>query len=65
MDRKEWEIQAKIALVQKDISQKELAERLEISRQFLNNILNGNQMSPVTETIKRISRELGIEAPAE
>lgn len=63
MTRKEWGTQVKVALIQKDITQTALADKLGVSRQFVNNIINDTCPTPASETVKRISEELGMDVP--
>lgn len=63
MTRKEWGIQVKIALTQRGMTQRDLANKLGLGSQFINNLINDNATSPAMETVKRISAELGMEVP--
>lgn len=65
MDRREWGVQVQIALMQKGITQKDLAGKLGLSYQWINNIINNNADSPAIETIKRISKILNVQVPDE
>lgn len=65
MDRREWGVQVQISLMQKDMTQKDLAEKLGLSYQWINNIINNNADSPASETIKRISKILNVQVPDE
>lgn len=65
MDRREWGVQVQIALMQQGITQKDLAAKLGLSYQWINNIINNNADSPASETIKRISKILNVQVPDE
>lgn len=65
MTRKKWGIQVKVALIQKGMTQTDLASQIGISRQYLNDVICDNLTSPGTGAIKKISEYLGIELPDE
>lgn len=45
---------------QKGVNQKELAERIGITQNTLNNIEN-NKVKPLPQTLAKISKELGVD----
>jgi transcriptional regulator with XRE-family HTH domain len=53
-----WCKEAKIAMIEKDMSIKELAKELNFSRVYLSSILNGRQYTP--SAVKAISDYLNI-----
>lgn len=63
MTRQEWGTQVKVALIQKNMKQRDLAEALGLGEMFINRVINGTQGTPTAETVKRISAELGLDVP--
>ena len=53
-----WCKNAKIAMIEKDLNVKELAEELKMSREYLSAIINGRQYTP--SAVKAISDYLNI-----
>lgn len=58
---KEWSHRAKIRQVEIGVGNKQLAEELGYSRQYITNVVNGKREAPVV--IARISKRLDIEKP--
>lgn len=60
MTHKEWEKEVRKALIDRDLNQKELADALGLSRQYITMTINGTVQ--VQRTIDRISKFVGVEA---
>ena len=63
MTRTQWRIQVKVALLQHDMTQTDLASELGVTRGYLNQIINDTMDIPARDTIKKISARLGVEEP--
>jgi plasmid maintenance system antidote protein VapI len=59
---KDWSLEARIRQVELDIGNREIAEELKLSRQYITDIINGRREKS-WPTICRISKRLGIDRP--
>ncbi len=63
LTRSKWGTQVKVALIQRGMTQTDLASQIGVTRQYVNDVICDNLTTPGTGVIKKISDYLGIELP--